>query len=85
MHYLQLEDWLDTLRDQFVFIADKQLPYNSLHEGYGFLMKEVQEFFDAVKNNSPIALAENEVYDIGVVVLRLLQLITILRGGQAND
>lgn len=60
---------------EYAFAKNKHRdPYNSLHEGYGFMLEEFDELWDAIKKDAHLMHVETEIRQIVVVALRILEL-----------
>ena len=59
------------MHDEFIRAPQKHGKFNSLHEGYGVLLEEVDEFWDEVKkrNPDPVRL-RGELVQIAAMALR---------------
>jgi hypothetical protein len=62
---------LDELCAKVCKVNSEHPLYNSTHEGYGYLMEEVEEMFDEIKANLTNR-SINEAFDVAVVAVRYI-------------
>ena len=73
------------LMDEFEKAEDTYKPYNSAHEGFAFLMEEVDELWEEIKKKPQdydMEAMTKEAAQIGAVALRFL-IHVCLKEGQA--
>lgn len=72
----RLENILMAVRDEFLSAKSKHPGYqNSLHEGYGVLLEEVDEFWDQVKLKQSLrdpAKVREELVQVAAMAVRTL-------------
>ena len=64
--------WIKQIRREYMRASEPHGRFNTSHEGYAVLLEEVDELWDAIKNNYAPQILAAEAVQIAAMALRFL-------------
>ena len=69
---LRIPRILAEVTDELIVATSKFPPFRSPHEGYGVLLEEVDELWDAIKSNDSLAAQRGEAIQVAAMAIRFI-------------